>query len=249
MGPTLVFRSTYGRVLTVATGVVAVALGVSTALTGDVGAVVGALVPAALVTYLVWMLFWRPAVEVSDGGVEVRNVTRTVHVPWTAYEGVDTRYSLEVRYAGGRVTAWSAPRSSGTARWLRSSRRRAVGQEQVVTGASAEAVADAVTQRHAMLTAAGHLDRAVQGAPGPPPRRPPGPPPVLGARAAGPALPHTPSPGRAAPPERSTTSRAGGDDGGHQLAPASPVALGAVAAVGRATRFARAILRSEGMRF
>ena len=31
--------------------------------------------------------------------------------------------------------------------------------------------------------------------------------------------------------------------------PASPVALGAVAAVGRATRFARAILRSEGMRF
>lgn len=166
MGPTLVFRSTYGRVLTVATGVVAVALVVVTAVTGDVAAVLGALLPAALVTYLVWMLFWRPAVEVSDGGVEVRNVTRTVHVPWTAYEGVDTRYSLEVRYAGGRVTAWSAPRSSGTARWLRSSRRRAVGQEQVVTGASAEAVADAVTQRHAMLAAAGHLDRAAQGAPG-----------------------------------------------------------------------------------
>lgn len=166
MGPTLVFRSTYGRVLTVATGAVAVALVVVTAVTGDVVAVVGALLPAALVTYLVWMLFWRPAVEVSDGGVQVRNVARTVHVPWTAYEGVETRYSLEVRYAGGTVTAWAAPRSSGTARWLRSSRRRTAGQDQVVAGASAEAVADAVTQRHGLLAAAGHLDRAVPGAPG-----------------------------------------------------------------------------------
>ena len=166
MGPTLMFRSTYGRVLTVATGVVAVALGVITALTGDVGTVVGALVPAALVTYLVWMLFWRPAVEVSDGGIEVRNVTRTVRVPWTAYEGVATRYSLEVRYAGGSVTAWAAPRSSGTARWLRSSRRRSAGREQVVAGASAEAVAEAVVERHDMLAAAGHLDRPVPGAPG-----------------------------------------------------------------------------------
>jgi len=166
MGPTLMFRSTYGRVLTVATGVVAVALGVITALTGDVGTVVGALVPAALVTYLVWMLFWRPAVEVSDGGIEVRNVTRTVRVPWTAYEGVETRYSLEVRYAGGSVTAWAAPRSSGTARWLRSSRRRSAGREQVVAGASAEAVAEAVVERHDMLAAAGHLDRPVPGAPG-----------------------------------------------------------------------------------
>lgn len=166
MGPTLMFRSTYGRVLTVATGVVAVALGVITALTGDVGTVVGALVPAALVTYLVWMLFWRPAVEVSDGGIEVRNVTRTVRVPWTAYEGVETRYSLEVRYAGGSVTAWAAPRSSGTARWLRSSRRRSAGREQVVAGASAEAVAEAVVERHDMLAAAGHLDRPAPGAPG-----------------------------------------------------------------------------------
>ncbi|QJW37328.1 PH domain-containing protein [Cellulosimicrobium protaetiae] len=166
MGPTLVFRSTYGRVLTLATGAVAVALGVSTALTGDVGALVGALVPAALVTYLVWMLFWRPAVEVSDGGVEVRNVTRTVHVPWTAYEGVEARYSLEVRHTGGTVTAWAAPRSSGSARWLRRSRRRPVDRERVVTGANAETVAEAVAQRHGLLAAAGHLDRAVPGAPG-----------------------------------------------------------------------------------
>ncbi len=166
MGPTLMFRSTYGRALTVATGAVAVALGVSTALTGDVGTVVGALVPAALVTYLVWMLFWRPAVEVSDGGIEVRNVIRTVHVPWTAYEGVETRYSLEVRHAGGSVTAWAAPRSSGTARWLRSSRRRGAGREQVVAGATAEAVAEAIVERHGLLATAGHLDRPAAGAPG-----------------------------------------------------------------------------------
>jgi hypothetical protein len=166
MGPTLVFRSTFGRVLTVATGVVAVALVVTTALTGDLGAVLGAAAPGAFVTYLVWMLFWRPAVEVSDGGVEVRNVARTVHVPWTAYEGVDTRYSLEVRYAGGRVTAWAAPRSSASARWLRSSRRRPVDRTRVVAGASAEAVADAVVDRRAGLAAAGHLDRELPGAPG-----------------------------------------------------------------------------------
>lgn len=165
MGPTLVFRSTYGRVLTVATAAVAVALGVTTAQTEDAGAVLRAVLPALAVTAVIWLCFWAPSVTVSDGGVEVRNVTSTVHVPWTAYRGADTRFSLDVRYDGGHVVAWAAPRSSGTGHWLRSSRRRGAG-ERTVTGASAEAVAAAVTERRAALAAAGHLDRPRTDAPG-----------------------------------------------------------------------------------
>jgi hypothetical protein len=155
MGPTLVFRSTYGRVLTVATAaaaVVATAVGLGT---GGLAEAVRTLVPAALLTYLVWLAFWRPSVTVSDGGIDVANVTRDVHVPWPAYEGVGTQYSLDVRWTGGHVVAWAAPRSSGVGRRLRRPRRGA--DRELVTGASAEAVAAAVTERHAALVAAGHL--------------------------------------------------------------------------------------------
>jgi hypothetical protein len=162
MGPTLVFRSTYGRVLTVATAaaaVVAAAVGLGT---GGVAEAVRTLVSGALLTYLVWLAFWRPSVTVSDGGIDVANVTRDVHVPWPAYEGVDTRYSLDVRWAGGHVVAWAAPRSSGVGRRLRP--RRSADRE-LVTGASAEAVAAAVTERHAALVAAGHLGSTTSATP------------------------------------------------------------------------------------
>jgi hypothetical protein len=157
MGPTKVFCSMYGRVLTIATAVIAV-LATAVQVGQDLGAALATLAVGATVTCLVWMLFWRPRVEVSDGGIEVRNVVRSVHVPWPAYVGVRTQWSLEVDYAGGKVTAWAAPRSSSSGQWLRNWRRRPTDPGSTrVGGASAEVVAAAIVERHEALTAAGYL--------------------------------------------------------------------------------------------
>jgi hypothetical protein len=166
MSPTKVFCSMYGRVLTIAAAVIAV-LATTVQVREDPGAALVTLAWGALVTCVVWMLFWRPRVEVSDGGVDVRNPARSVHVPWTAYKSVRTQWSLEVSYAGGSVTAWAAPRSSGSGQWLRNWRRRPAEATSVrVGGASAEAVAEAIVERHDALSAAGHLTTAHPDAPG-----------------------------------------------------------------------------------
>lgn len=98
--------------------------------------------PLVLIGLLGWAAFWRPCVEVSDGGVLVVNTLRTVHVPWPAIEAVEGRYGLRLRTAYGAVTAWAAGAPTG--------RQRA-------RGVDSEA-ARAVTERLEALRAAGHLD-------------------------------------------------------------------------------------------
>ena len=160
MGGTQEFTSTYGRWLTGAAAVTAVIALVSVAAVDGVAESLRLLPLLALVVLLVWALFWRPAVEVSDGEIVVRNVLATVRVPWPAYRGVTVKYSLVVHTTGADVTAWAAPRSSGTAQRLR--RRRAVagplgpGRHN----ANAERVADAVVERQAALKDAGFLQGA-----------------------------------------------------------------------------------------
>ena len=160
MGPTKVFFSMYGRVLTVAVGVVGVMLCAALWTTDGAAAGLRTVPGAALVTWAVAMLFWLPRVEVSDGGIDVHNVVRSVHVPWPAFEGAETRWSLEVRYHGGSVTAWAAPRSSGSARWLRTRRDGTQRGSGGTAAATAETVAAAVTERHATRRGAGnHVPR------------------------------------------------------------------------------------------
>lgn len=180
MHPTLEFSSAYGRVLTVATAVAGVAAVVATAAEQGGSSVVDALAWAALVVVLVWAVFWRPAVVVSDGEVVVRNVWRTTRVPWPTYRGVEAGLSLVVQHTEGTVTAWAAPSGSGTAARLRHARSRralaerpvgldraaavaAVGgdggtvERPVRASGTAETVAAAVQDRHDALVAAGHL--------------------------------------------------------------------------------------------
>ncbi|MGW6005984.1 hypothetical protein [Oerskovia enterophila] len=165
MGPTKVFFSMYGRVLTVAVGVVGVMLCAAIWTSDGAAAGLRTLPGVALVTWAVAMLFWLPRVEVSDGGIDVHNVVRSVHVPWPAFEGAETRWSLEVSYRGGTVSAWAAPRSSGSARWLRT-RRDGTQRGGGTAAATAETVAAAVAERHAALVAAGYLDARRDETPG-----------------------------------------------------------------------------------
>ncbi len=68
-----------------------------------------------VVAVLVWAFYGRPAVVVSDGGVELRNVLRTVELPWPSIQNIDTKYALTLYTAYGVYSAWAAPAPSRTA--------------------------------------------------------------------------------------------------------------------------------------
>lgn len=65
--------------------------------------------PFLLLAAAGWVLFWRPAVVVSDAGVELRNPLCSIGVPWDALAHVDTKYALTLVTGSGRFTAWAAP--------------------------------------------------------------------------------------------------------------------------------------------
>ncbi len=66
-------------------------------------------IPVAFVALLAWVALWRPRVLIDDDHVEVRNVFRTITVPWPALIHVDTRYALTLYTPGRRFSAWAAP--------------------------------------------------------------------------------------------------------------------------------------------
>jgi len=67
------------------------------------------LIPAAFFSVLAWEALWRPYTAVTDEGVELRNVFRTIHIPWAALINVDTKYALTLYTPGRKFVAWSAP--------------------------------------------------------------------------------------------------------------------------------------------
>lgn len=143
-GPTTVVRSRSGQTLGLAM--------ITTALVGLVVLLTEGGTPLLrygagllLFGHLGWAAFYRPHVEVSDGGVRVANTWRTVQVPWPAVVEVDGRYGLRLRTAYGAVTAWGAPAPAG--------RDRARGRSGSAAGQ--------VDARLAELRAAGYLDDAV----------------------------------------------------------------------------------------
>lgn len=172
MGTTCVFSSGYSRVLTAAVTVLAVVVSLSV-LDHPARTIALTVLLSALGVLLAAALFWRPAVEVSDGEVVIRNVLRTIRAPWPAYVGHEVRWSLVVSTSGGSWTAWSAPRASSTAAALRrgphgvpegeaepAAMSRATSRTSA--GSSAEVVAHAIDERHRALVRAGHLAGAAR---------------------------------------------------------------------------------------
>lgn len=162
MGPTRVFKSTFGRVLTIAAAVVAVITLVVLVTDGDAGQLARSAGLVLLGAGAVWALFWRPQVLVSDGEIVLTNVLRTIHVPWPSFRGVDATLSLTVTTTGGTYTAWGVSGSSSK-RSLRTRRGasapRSTAESVATAGASADAAAFQISERHAALVAAGHLSR------------------------------------------------------------------------------------------
>ena len=102
------YRPVLGRILAVVT-VVVCALGVVALFWSDPVSALRYVWPILLVAVLAWALFWRPSLRVQEHGVTVENVLRTQFVPWPAIEAIDTRYSLTLHTATGRVPVWAAP--------------------------------------------------------------------------------------------------------------------------------------------
>jgi hypothetical protein len=130
-----VFVSRFNRVLAIVIWVIAVALLVATLAGGGQNAAL-AFVPAAFVALLTWTAMWRPYVHVDDSGVRLRNVVRTVDVPWEALIHVDTRYALTLFTPGHRYSAWAAPAPgrTGTAMAQRAENHGRVGPASAVDG-------------------------------------------------------------------------------------------------------------------
>lgn len=113
MTETAEFRPRSGRVMTIATAVLA-AVGAVAALVQEPVNGLRYLPAFGLAVVLVWALFGRPAVLVSDGGVEIRNVLRTIELPWPSIVRIDTKYALTFYTAYGVYAAWAAPAPSRT---------------------------------------------------------------------------------------------------------------------------------------
>jgi hypothetical protein len=143
MGPTVSMKGRASQVLGLGMMAAAV-IGLVSLARGGLAPLLAFAAPMVLFGLLGWAGFWRPHVEVSDGGVTVVNTLRTVVVPWPAVQSVDGRYGLTIATAYGPVTAWGATAPAG--------RQRARGEQS--------AAAAAVVERLECLRAAGHLDEA-----------------------------------------------------------------------------------------
>lgn len=154
VGPTVVYRTAVSRVLGYSAVVLAVLALLYFGATGGVREVARSGPLLVFAAVVVWVAFALPHVTVSDGGVTVRNVLRTTHVPWPSFTGVDSTWTLTVHTTGGDVASWAVPAASGFA--ARASHATA---GQTGRGVNANVVALAIGERHEQLRDAGFLGR------------------------------------------------------------------------------------------
>ncbi|MFC5501001.1 PH domain-containing protein [Lysinimonas soli] len=77
-----------------------------------------------------FVLFWMPRVELSPADLRIVNPLRTRRISWPAIVDIETRWSLTIDTAGGRVTAWAAP-APGPASQLGRMRRDAYNRVSI----------------------------------------------------------------------------------------------------------------------
>ena len=80
------------------------------------------LVPLAAVAAITYVGLWLPNLRVSDEEITVRNVLRTVTIPWNTLVHVDTKYNLSLHVPGRAVNVFAAP-APGTVTASRLARR------------------------------------------------------------------------------------------------------------------------------
>ncbi len=161
------FRPGFGIGVTVLVAAIAVVSLVVVAISAGITDTLLTLPWMALLVTCCWAIFWRPKVVVSDAGVRLVNVARTIDVPWPALVDVETRYTLTLQTTYGRFAAWAAPapgagsalrtavRSRGTADAPTTPSGVSMGE---LAGTASGDAASVVRRRWERLREAGHLD-------------------------------------------------------------------------------------------
>src|SRR5690625_1628199 len=162
MGETHVFKTTFSRFFPpvfTAVGLAAIVLMVAE----DAGELTQS-VPFVVAAVLgVWVVFGFPRAEVSDGGITLVNIVRTVHIPWPCFTGADSRWNLRIDTPAGSFTSWARPTGSGTARRLPRRRGEASATFRQLRGNTAEAAVVVIGERAQQLKEAGFLDAGTLG--------------------------------------------------------------------------------------
>ena len=110
------FRPAFGRGLTMTVAVVGLAVVIFVWATSGFRDAMLTVPWMLLLAAACWAFYWRPRVVVSNGGVRLVNVSRTIDVPWPSITDVETKYALTLVTVYGRFAAWAAPApSAGTA--------------------------------------------------------------------------------------------------------------------------------------
>jgi hypothetical protein len=120
----------------------------------------------ALVSLVAWALYWRPKVVVNAGGVRVVNVFRTLDIPWPAIRAIETKWTLTLETAFGKVRAWAAPapgrqlmrRSEPADHKIGGYRRGDTARPGDLPQSESGAAAQIIRQRWLHHREAGHLD-------------------------------------------------------------------------------------------
>lgn len=166
-------KAPFGQALAVGVGLLALAAGVLVVSDEGASALLTVCPWLALATGVAWALYWRPEVRVSDAGVRLVNVTRTIDVPWPALRGIETKWALTLDTVWGNYRAWAAPAPgrSELRRQLREHNRAARHVDHRIPGLPANsmarpgdlpstdsgAAAQIVHERWRRLRDAGHL--------------------------------------------------------------------------------------------
>jgi hypothetical protein len=143
------YRPLFGRVLAVAVAVICAVGAIGLTVLGDWVNLATTVWPLLFFGVLVYALFWRPMISIDDRGLAVVNIFRTVFLPWSALERIDTRYSLTLFTPTRKVPVWAAPGPSA--------RRTTVADRGVGGGPASLRIADVVDERWDALREAGAL--------------------------------------------------------------------------------------------
>ena len=129
------FRPAFGRGLTMTVAVVGSAVVIFVWATSGFRDAMLTVPWMLLLAAACWAFYWRPRVVVSNGGVRLVNVSRTIDVPWPSITDVETKYALTLVTMYGRFAAWAAPApSTGTAlRTAMRSRPLSVSGDEAIT--------------------------------------------------------------------------------------------------------------------
>jgi hypothetical protein len=92
--------------------------------------------PVVLLAVVTFALYWFPRLDVSEAEIVVRNVFRTIHVPWQAIQRIDTKYALTLYTAEGKIPVWASPAPSRYAQFTTTRGDTAVTESARAAGGS-----------------------------------------------------------------------------------------------------------------